>query len=57
MPVVSKNEIQYCFEGNSIKMINLSSKEDFMIGDRKPASPESLLTELKKNKKLREKII
>jgi hypothetical protein len=30
---VQRNAMEFCFEGNSIKMINLSAKEDYIIAN------------------------
>lgn len=49
--------MQYCFEGNSIKMLSLSSKEDFLIGGRENITKEQFIKEVKRNKKLRDKLI
>lgn len=48
--------MEYCFEGNSIKMINLCSKEDYIVGQRMGFGKEEILKELEKNKKLRERV-
>lgn len=49
--------MEYCFEGNSIKMINLCSKEDCIVGHRTLFNKENIMKELNKNKKLRETVI
>jgi hypothetical protein len=49
--------MEFCFEGNSIKMINLCSKEDYIIGNRTQMDKNWIVNELNRNKKLRERVV
>lgn len=52
-----KNGMDYCFEGSSIKLLNLCHKEDCLIGNRLPISKKQRLEEIRKAKKIRDGIM
>ena len=43
-----KNRTEYCFEGNSIKLVNLAAKEDLLIKKKTPNSVKTYKQDLRK---------